>query len=57
MDASNKDVEFDDVNVGDGENKVDLCDVYIGGGYCYDGGGVDDVDEIDANGRDEANCG
>ena len=46
MDGSNKDVGFDNVNAGDGENKVDLGDVYNGGGDIDDDVGVDDVGRV-----------
>ena len=60
--ASSNDVDFDNVNAGYGENKVDLCHMYSGGGYRYDGDGVDDVDEIngaanDGDGDSKADCG
>ena len=43
MDSGNKDIELYNINTGDGENKVDLCNNYNGGGYSNDDGGVDDV--------------
>ena len=43
MDGSNKDVGLDNVNTGDGENKVDLGHVYNGGGYSNDDVRFDDV--------------
>ena len=46
VDGSNKDVGFDNVNAGDGENKVDLGDVYNGGGDIDDDVGVDDVGRV-----------
>ena len=52
--GSNKDVCLDNVNAGDGENKVDLGDVYNGGGDSYDDVGVDDVGWVNTNGDDDA---
>ena len=49
MDGSNKNVGLDNVNGGDGENKVDLDDVYSGGGDSNDDGGVDDVGGVDTS--------
>ena len=46
MDGSNKDVDLDDVNAGDGEKKVDFADVYNGG---------DDADS--GNGDSKFDCG
>ena len=44
MDRSSKDVGLDNVDAADGENKVDLGDMYIGGGDTNDGIGVDNAD-------------
>ena len=46
MDGSNKDVGFDNFNAGDGESKVDLGDVYNGGGDINDDVRVDDVGRV-----------
>ena len=43
VDGSNKDVGLDNVNAGDGKNKIDLGDMYNGGGDSNDDVGVDDV--------------
>ena len=45
------------VNAGDGENKVDLGDVYNGGGNSNDDVGVDDVGRVNTNGGDDADFG
>ena len=55
--GSNKDVCLDSVNAGDGENKVDLGDVYNGGGDSDDDLGVDDVSRVNTNNGDDANFG
>ena len=54
MDGSNEDVGFDNVNALDGENKVDLGDMYSGGGDSNDDVGVDNVSGIITNGGDNA---
>ena len=54
VDGSNKDVGLDNVNAGDGENKVDLGDVYNGGGNSNDDVEVDDVVRVNTNGVDDA---
>ena len=43
MDGSNKEVIVDNFNAGDGENKVDLGDVYCGDSDINDDGRLDDV--------------
>ena len=55
MDGSKKDVML--VNAGDGENKVDLGDVYNGGGNSNDDVGVGDVGRVNTNGGDDADFG
>ena len=57
VDGSNKDVGLDNVNAGDGENKVDFDDVYNGGGDCNGDVGVDDVGRVNTNGGDTAGFG
>ena len=57
VDGSNKDVGFDNVNAGDGENKVDRGDVDNDGGNNNDDAGVDDVDRVNPNGGDDADFG
>ena len=57
VDGSNKDVGLDNVNAGDGENKVDLGDMYNGGGDSNDDVGVDDVGRVNTNGGDDADFG
>ena len=57
VDGSNKDVVLDNVNAGDGENKVDLGDMYNGGGDSNDNVGVDDVGRVNTNGGDDADFG
>ena len=57
MDGSNKDVDLDDVNAGDGEKKVDFADVYNGGGDSSDDAGVDDAGWVNTNGGDDADSG
>ena len=54
MDGSNKDVGLDDINAGDGKNKVDLGEVYNGGGDSNDDVGVDDVGKVNTNGGGDA---
>ena len=44
MDRSSEDVGLDNVDAADGENKVDLGDMYIGSGDTNDGIGVDNAD-------------
>ena len=56
MDGSNKDVGFDNINGGDGENNFDLGDVFSGSGDSKDDGD-DDIDGVDTNGGDDTNCG
>ena len=53
MDGNNKDVGVDNGNAGDGKNKVDLGDVYNGGGGSNDDVGVDDVGRVNTNGGDD----
>ena len=57
MDGSNKNVGLDNINAGDGENKVDLGDVYNGGGDSNDDVGVDNVFGVNTNGADDADFG
>ena len=57
VDGGNKDVGLDNVNAVDGENKVDLGDVYDGGGESNDDVGVDDVGGVNINGGDDADFG
>ena len=57
VDGSNKDVGLDNVNGGDGKNKVDLGDVYNGGGDSNNDDGVDDVGRVNTNGGDAADLG
>ena len=54
VDGSNKDLGLDDVNAGDGKNKVDLGEVYNGGGDSNDYVGVDDVGKVNTNGGGHA---
>ena len=54
VDGSNKDVGLDDINAGDGKNKVDLGEVYNGGGDSNDDVGVDDVGKVNTNGGGDA---
>ena len=44
MDRSSEDVGLDNVDAADGENKVDLGDMYIGSGDTNDGIGFDNAD-------------
>ena len=53
VDGSIKDVGFDNVNAGDGENRVDLGDVYEGAGDSNDDVGVGNVGEVNTNGGDD----
>ena len=55
--GSIKDVGFDNINAGDGENKVDLGDVYNGGGDSNDDVGVGNVGGVNTNGGDDADFG
>ena len=57
MDGSNKGVGLDNVNAGDGENKVRLDDVYRDGGDSNDAVGVDDVGGVSTNGGGNAGFG
>ena len=57
VDSSNKNVGLDNVNAGHGENKVDLVDVYNGGGDSNDDAGVEDVGGVNINGGDDADFG
>lgn len=57
MVGSNKNVYRDNVNVGDGKNKVDLGDVHSGGDDSNVDGGVDDVGWVITNDSDDASCG
>ena len=56
-DGSNKDVSLDNANAGDGENKVNLVDVYDGGGDSNNDVGVDDIGRVSTVGGDEADFG
>ena len=57
MDGSNKGVDFDIFNAGDSENKVDLGDVYNGGGDSNDDVGADDGVRANTNGSNDAEFG
>ena len=57
MDDINNKVVLDNVNAGNGESKVDLCDLYSGGSDCSDDGGLDDVGGVDTNDADDGDCG
>ena len=57
VDGSIKDVGSDNVNAGDGENKVDLGDLYNGGGNSNDDAGAGNVDGVKTNGGDDADFG
>ena len=56
VDGSNKDVGLGNVNAGDGKSKVDLGDVYNGGGDSNNVR-VDVVDGVNTNGGDDADFG
>ena len=57
VDASKKDVGLDNVNAGDGENKVDIGNVCNGGCNSNDDVGVDDVGRVTTNGGHDADFG
>ena len=57
VDGSNKDVGLDNVNAGDGKNKVDFGDIYNGGGNSKDDVGVENFGRVNTNGSDDADFG
>ena len=57
VDGSNKGVGLENVNADDGENKVDLGDVYNGGCDSDDDFGVDDVGRVNTNDGVDADLG
>ena len=57
VDGSIKNAGFNNVNAGDGENKVYLGDVYNGGGDSNDDVGVGNVGGVNTNGGDDADFG
>ena len=56
-DGSYTDVGLDNVNAGDGENKVDLGDLYNGGGDSNDDVEVNNVGGVTTYGGDDADFG
>ena len=57
MDCRNKDDGLDNINAGYGESKVDLGDMYNGGGNSSDDNGVGDVGRANTIGGDDADFG
>ena len=57
MDCRNKDDGLDNINAGYGESKIDLGDMYNGGGNSSDDTGVGDVGRANTIGGDDADFG
>ena len=57
MNGSKRGVGVDNVNGGDGENKVDPGNVHSGVGDSNDDIGIDSVSGVNTNGVDDANYG